>query len=130
MVYHGEVVLESCLWRGYVPAGKTYTLCYLFAPRAIWRLQLKARARSRSYTLHTTHYTLHTTHYTLHTTHYTLHTTHYTLHTTHYTTALGASHRPVFSHHIQYTNDVILSSEVECILTSVLLSNWMAELFS
>ena len=66
MVYHEEVVLESCLWRGYVPAGKAYALCSLFAPRAIWRLQLKARARSRSYALLSTHYTLHTTHYTLH----------------------------------------------------------------
>ena len=30
MVYHVEFVVESCLWRGYVPAGDTYTLGSLF----------------------------------------------------------------------------------------------------
>ena len=29
-----EVVLESCRWRGYVPAGETYALGSLFTPRS------------------------------------------------------------------------------------------------
>ena len=51
-----------------------------FRPRAIWRLRLKARARSRSYTLHYTTALA----------------------------ALVASHRPVFSHHT--TNHDTLNS--------------------
>ena len=37
-VYPKEVVLEFYLWRGYVPAGETYTLGFLFT-----REQLKVR---------------------------------------------------------------------------------------
>ena len=42
MVNHGEVVLEFCIWRGCVQAGKTYALSSLFTQGATWRLQLKA----------------------------------------------------------------------------------------
>ena len=35
-LYHDEVMLGSCLWRGYVPAGETYWLRSLFAP--LWEL--------------------------------------------------------------------------------------------
>ena len=31
-LYHEEVMLGYCLWRGYAPAGETYWLCSLFAP--------------------------------------------------------------------------------------------------
>ena len=33
-LYHEKVMLGSCLWRGYVPAGETYLglRCSLFAP--------------------------------------------------------------------------------------------------
>ena len=53
-VYHEEVVLESCRWRGYIPAGETYALSSLFTPRSY----LAAVAESES-EVRTTHYTLH-----------------------------------------------------------------------
>ena len=62
-------MLESCRWRGYVPAGGTYALGSLFTPRSC----LAAVAESESVKQE--------------------------LHTTHYTTAPGASQRPVLTHH-------------------------------
>ena len=68
-VYHEEVVLESCRWRGYVPAGETYALGSLFTPRSYMASVVESESVKQE------------------------------LHTTHYTTALGASQRPVLTHH-------------------------------
>ena len=68
-VYHEEVVLESCLWRGYVPAGETYALGSLFTPRSYLASVVDSEGMKQE------------------------------LHTAHYTTALGASQRPVLTHH-------------------------------
>ena len=54
-VYHDEVVLESCLWGGYVPAGETYAIGYLFTPRSY--LASVAESESMKQELHTTPYT-------------------------------------------------------------------------
>ena len=51
-VYHNEVVLESCLRRGYVPAGGTYALGSLFAPRSY--LVVEAGSESMKQALQTT----------------------------------------------------------------------------
>ena len=51
-VYHNEVVLESCLRRGYVPAGGTYALGSLFAPRSF--LVVEAGSESMKQALQTT----------------------------------------------------------------------------
>ena len=46
--------IESCLWRGFVPAGEPYAFCSLFA-EAIWRLYFVKR-ESDAQTLQTTLY--------------------------------------------------------------------------
>ena len=66
MVNQGEVVLEYCLCRGYIPAGETYALSTLF----IARRYLVATAESERMKQK--------------------------LHTTQNTTALGVPHRPVY----------------------------------
>ena len=67
-------MLESCRWRGYVPAGETCALGSLFTARSY--LAAVAESESMKQELHTTHYTI----------------------------ALGASHRPVLIHHTTTVN--------------------------
>ena len=77
--YRQEVVLEYCVWRGYVPAGKTYALWFLFAPRAMAAADESESAKLK-------------------------------LHIALYTTALGASHRHAFSHHISQSKPLTETS--------------------
>ena len=52
VVYHEKVVLESCLWRGYVPAGKSYSVFASFSPKSY--PAAAAESESAKQELHTT----------------------------------------------------------------------------
>ena len=88
-MYNGEVVVEYCLWRGYVylsvqrgGSSRVLPVERLCTSREGLRTLLPFRPKTYLASAAESERAKQE------------------LHTTHYTTALGASHRPVFSHYI------------------------------
>ena len=116
MMYYGEFVLESCLWRGCISARDTYALGFLVTTKNY--MAAAAESESMKQEQHTTlqHILHYNTYYT--TTHATLqhilqYNTYYsTTHTTHYS-ALSASRRHVYyqPQHITHLTDMCITNQ-------------------